>query len=181
MSAMTRPQAFGLRSIELNQLSDLQPLYQPAFLLWLERSPGVWDRAGERLEIGRRSDGLLLARDKSGKRQPLVDLLSGGWSKLEPPPGPLGMRPVTLSGRLIALWLEPEVARQFAYTMFVPTGTQILLEKIETVIHETPLDERERKWLAWWQHHAEQAAEGMTRGDLAEHQRLFECFQNDVD
>ena len=177
---MTCHQSSDSRSIDLDRSIHLQPFYRPSFLIWLDRFPGVWDREGERLEIGRRDDGLLWARDKEGKRQPLVDLVSGGWSKIEPPPGPLGMRPVMLSGRLIALWLEPEVAKKFAYAMFVSSGPRILMEKIETVINETPLELRERKWLSLWKYHAEQAPEVMTPGDLAEHHRLFECFLRDV-
>ncbi|MFN9341764.1 MAG: hypothetical protein ACK6DB_04105 [Planctomycetota bacterium] len=130
--------------------------------------------------IGRRDDGLLVARSPEGKRQPLVDLLSAGWNRIEPPPGPLGNRPVMLSGRLIALWLEPDVAKRFAYAMFVSSGPRILLEIIETVINETPQELRERKWLSWWKYHAEQASEAITPEDLAEHQRLFECFLRDA-
>lgn len=177
---MIRHQSFDSRSTDLDSLIHLQPFYRPSFLIWLDRFPGVWDREGERLTIGRRDDGLLWARNKEGKRQPLVDLVSDGWSRIEPPPGPLGMRPVMLSGRLIALWLEPEVAKKFAYAMFVSSGPRILLEKIEAVINETPLELRERKWLSWWKYHAEQAPEVMTPEDLAEHHRLFEWFQNDV-
>ncbi len=134
-----------------------------------------------RVAVDRRSDGALAARDAEVCRQPLIDLLSGTWVKVEPPPGPLGMRPVMLSGSLIGLWLEPDVAKQYAYAMFVSSGPKILLNKIETVINETPQELRERKWLSWWQHNAERLQEPMSAEDLAAHQRLFDCFQKDVE
>ena len=149
-------------------------------MLWLERFTGDWERAGTRVEINRRSDGGLAARDAEASRQPLIDLLSGDWIKVEPPPGPLGMRPVMLSGSLIGLWLEPEEAKKYAYAMFVSSGPKILMNKIETVINETPQELRERKWLSWWQHNAERQLETMTSEDLAEHHRLFDWFQREL-
>ena len=110
----------------------------------------------------------------------MVELLSGDWKKIELPPGPLGFRPVILSGPLIRLWLGPELAKQYAYAMFVSSGPRILLEKLETVINEMPLETRELKWLSWWKHNAEQEAEALTEADLEEHQRLFDCFQREL-
>jgi hypothetical protein len=90
------------------------------------------------------------------------------------------MRPVMLSGSLIGLWLEPEEAKKYAYTMFVSSGPEILMNKIEMVINETPQELRERKWLSWWQHNAERQLETMTSEDLAEHHRLFVRFQREL-
>ena len=156
-----------------------QPFFTPNFLLWLDRFTGIWQHEEVRVEIDRRNDGGLMARNSNSERLPLINFVSGDWSKVEPPPGPLGMRPVMLSRSLLNLWLEPEVADKYAYAMFVSSGPKILLEKIETVINQTPLELRERKWLTWWKHHAEKAPEEMSSNDLRMHLYLFSRFQSE--
>jgi hypothetical protein len=173
-------QPVTLRENPLPHFIHNQSFFIPSFLVWLERFPGVWASGDVRLEIDRRSDGGLAARDAAGAGQSLIDLLGGGWRKVEAPPGPLGFRPVILSEPLVWLWLGPEQAKNFKYAMFVSAGPKILVKRIETVINETPLETRELKWFSWWRHNAEREVEPLTEADLAEHQRLFECFQRDL-
>jgi hypothetical protein len=153
-----------------------EPFYTPSFLLWLERYTGIWQQEDVRVSIDRRSDGALMARNSRGERQPLINFVSGDWTKIESLPRPSGLGTLLLSSTLISLWLEPKVAEKYAHAMFVSSGPRILLERIETAINETPLELRERKWVSSWKYNAESSPEPISVEDLVAHQTLYQRF-----
>ena len=63
-----------------------------------------------------------------------VDKLDRYGVLISPPPGPLGLRPVALSGKVIECWLPEEEWPRWKGAGHVQSGRRLMLERIEEEI-----------------------------------------------
>jgi hypothetical protein len=146
-------------------------LRERGFLLWLDQFVGDWNLDGQ-VQVARRDDGFLEVRYADKHRKvPLASVFKRG-KFVTPAEGPLGPRPVVLSGQLMNLWLTPEQMKSLEGAWHVPAGISRILETIEKRIKEMPKADREKRFNAFWWHHAKSIAP-LRGSDLTTHLMLL--------
>jgi hypothetical protein len=157
-------------------------LREPAFLLWLTQFVGEWSIKGKgekNIEVGQRDDGFLGVRFYSqGRKVPLASVFKFG-KFVKGPEGPLGPRPVVLSGPLMNLWLTQEQVSSLQGAWNVSRGMTRIMETIEKRITEMPKQERDRRWLAKWRHYADDATP-LSSSDFTTHLMLLRRYKTET-
>lgn len=150
--------------------AENDPLRDPDFLLGLARFTGYWRLGDQKIRIERRDDGFLEASGATrSERLELRDVIAKARFE-RPPDSPLGSYPVVISAPLMDLWLAVEDRNRFENAWRVSIGMRLLQKRIEQSILALPPEERDRRWLLWWNAHPLRA---LSEGDREVHLEWF--------
>jgi hypothetical protein len=146
------------------------------FLEWLQPLVGDWSLDGGQYRVRRRQNGWLQVFELRSPRRPLEDVLTHG-SFEQPPPGPLGPRPVVLSYPLMARWLAPEQVERLQHGVHVSRGRDEILRAVEEAMSDSEPAAIRAFWRDEWRLGI-QEDNSVPEEDMPLMRRLLEQFES---